>query len=80
MGELYDWYRDMMIRCFGFSGSGQAADAMALASMFIATADGLAIQQALDPEGFDAGPAFDLLRRTVEEVLDSMGAAKQEQE
>ena len=59
---LYDWYREMNAECLD-PEAHQAQDTRlrALATLFVATFDGLAIQWALDPEGFDPEQVADLL-------------------
>jgi AcrR family transcriptional regulator len=58
VAEAYSWYRQMNQRCFGVAATPENADDLAaLASLFSAVADGIAIQAALDP-GYDAAPVF----------------------
>ena len=59
IAEAYCRYRQMNQTCFGVTPTAEnAADLAALASLFSAAADGIAIQAALDPLGFDADPVF----------------------
>lgn len=64
--ELFEWHRKMMVECFGVDPTeANLANLRDLASFFMATADGLAIQTALDPENFDPGPGFRILEEAV---------------
>jgi hypothetical protein len=47
-----------------------------LASIFMATVDGLAIQAALDPEHFDLAPAFTMLESMIKSTLADIQAAE----
>jgi AcrR family transcriptional regulator len=59
VAELYRWYREMNMRCLTVGEEAAASEeARVLAAAFIAAVDGLAIQEALDPDGFDATPVF----------------------
>jgi AcrR family transcriptional regulator len=67
---LYRWYREMNQTCFGITPTpGDEDDLAALASLFLAAADGIAIQAALDPEGYDAGPVFAKLEQALRLLL-----------
>jgi AcrR family transcriptional regulator len=59
IAEAYRRYRQMNQTCFGVAATPEnAADLAALAALFSAAADGIAIQAVLDPLGFDADPVF----------------------
>jgi len=66
IGELFDWYRDItasrMSTCAG-SEALSRQELWTLASLFSAVEDGLALQRSMDPDGFNARPAFDLFGR-----------------
>ena len=56
--------------CFGVEPTPEnEGDLSALASLFLAAADGIAIQAALDPEGYDAGPVFAKLEQALRLLL-----------
>jgi AcrR family transcriptional regulator len=79
--ELYRWYREMNMRCLTLNEKAAASeDARVVASAFIAAVDGLAIQEALDPEGFDATPVFAQLEawisRSIAELEAKYGEAE----
>lgn len=59
VARLYDGYRETMLRCLGASGPGERADLRPHAMLMLAIADGLAIQQALDPDCVDITVATD---------------------
>jgi AcrR family transcriptional regulator len=77
IADLYVWYREMNIRCLGGDDSlptsggneGMSRDA-ALAALFVAAIDGLAIQAALAPEGFDLGACLAALEEAMRSLLD----------
>lgn len=70
IAEAYRWYLQMNQTCFGVAVTPKnAADLAALASLFTAAADGIAIQAALDPEGFDATPVFAKVERAFQILL-----------
>ena len=77
IADLYVWYREMNIRCLGGDDSlptsggheGMSHDA-ALAALFVAAIDGLAIQAALAPEGFDLGACLEALEEAMRSLLD----------
>ena len=70
IADLYDWYRDVNVRCLGpHLGYASRERLLTLASIFMATVDGLAIQAALDPEHFDLAPAFTMLESMVTSTL-----------
>jgi AcrR family transcriptional regulator len=67
---LYRWYRQMNQTCFGVQPTPEnEGDLYALASLFLAAADGIAIQAALDPEGYDAAPVFAKLEQALRLLL-----------
>ncbi len=80
IADLYVWYREMNIRCLGGDDSlpisggneGMSRDA-ALAALFVAAIDGLAIQAALAPEGFDLGACLAALEEAMRSLLDGHG-------
>lgn len=75
IAELYRWAREMNIRCFGVTVTqDNVKDLEALASLFVAAADGLAIQAALDPDGYDPAPAFEKLEQAARLVLETQNA------
>jgi AcrR family transcriptional regulator len=70
IAELYAWYREMNLRGFGVAPSPEnRADLEATASLFLAAADGIAIQAALDPGRYDPRPAFAKLERALRLLL-----------
>jgi len=70
IAELYRWYREMNLQGFGVASTpANRADLEATASLFLAAADGIAIQAALDPEEYDSGPAFAKLEHALELLL-----------
>jgi AcrR family transcriptional regulator len=65
VAELYTWYYKMNIEWFGLSDrvTPQNRDGfVALGALMTAVVDGLALQAALRPPGFDFDKAFDVLR------------------
>jgi hypothetical protein len=82
IADLYVWYREMNIRCLGVNDSSLPATApgamprsAALASLFVAAIDGLAIQAALAPNGFDLGACLEVLEEAMRSLLDGHAAA-----
>lgn len=70
MAELYRWAREMNVRCFGLPVTqDNVQDLEAVASLFMAATDGIAIQAALDPEGYDPVPAFNKLEQATRLLL-----------
>ncbi len=62
INDLYTWYREINVRCFGGEVTPQMQrEYRGLASLLMAAIDGIAIQIALDPEGFDPDPCFEIL-------------------
>lgn len=60
VARLYEWYRDLYVRCFSEGLDEARLHRLALhASLMVAMIDGLAIQKALDPD-VDLGELFDL--------------------
>jgi AcrR family transcriptional regulator len=67
---IYAWYRELTIETCGLRDVDLSPDQQAaLASMILATLDGLAYQVALDPQGVDISSVFELLYRYVSESL-----------
>lgn len=82
IADLYVWYREMNIRCLGgddssptSNGSGSMSRGAALAALFVAAIDGLAIQAALAPKGFDLGACLEVLEEATRSLLDGHGGA-----
>lgn len=70
VAAIYVWYRELTIETCGLQGVRLSPDKQAaLASMILATLDGLAYQVALDPRGVDITSVFELLFRFVSESL-----------
>jgi hypothetical protein len=70
LAEAYRSYRRMNEECLGVQPTPEnSADLDALASLFSAAADGIAIQTALDPDGYDPAPAFAMLERAFRLLL-----------
>jgi AcrR family transcriptional regulator len=60
VARLYEWYRDLYVRCFSEGLDEAQLHRLALhAGLMVAMIDGLAIQKALDPD-IDLGQLFDL--------------------
>jgi len=83
IADLYVWYREMNIRCLGADGSsstpgdgpaGMSRDA-ALAALFVAAIDGLAIQAALAPKDFHLGACLEALEEAMRVLLDGPARA-----
>lgn len=73
IAELYHWYREMNVTCFGVEASESNREALLdIASLFIAAADGIAVQAALDPEHFDAERVFARLEAALALQLDGL--------
>ena len=77
IADLYVWYREMNIRCLGGDDPSTPATAQcamprsaAVASLFVAAIDGLAIQAALAPSGFDLGACLEVLEEAMRSLLD----------
>jgi AcrR family transcriptional regulator len=70
MAEMYRWVRSMNLRCFGVPvNEYNVKELEAVASLFVAASDGIAIQAALDPQGYDPEPAFRELEQAVTFLL-----------
>lgn len=70
IAELYDWYRDLYVRCLDEGlGDDRRAHLRLLAGLMVAMIDGLAIQKAIDPEGVDLAPLFGLWKKLVTAAL-----------
>jgi AcrR family transcriptional regulator len=77
MAQAYGWYREMNALCIGVSPTPEIADDLqALAALFTAAADGIAIQAALDRDHFDAGRVFAMVERAFRLVLEDIGRAQ----
>jgi AcrR family transcriptional regulator len=71
MAELYRWVRDINLRCFGVPvNETNVKELEAVASLFVAASAGIAIQAALDPEGYDPEPAFRELEKALTFLLE----------
>lgn len=76
IADLYVWYREMNIRCLGGDpsstpgGSEGMSRGAALAALFVAAIDGLAIQAALAPKGFDLGACLEALEEATRSLID----------
>lgn len=75
--ELMQWYRSMdaWAICPEDSVSLDDCDLEPLAALSVAIVDGLSLQLQADPD-YDAGPAFDLWERFVEQYLEETQRAK----
>jgi len=70
INDLHKWYREINVRCFGAAVTPETRrEVYALASLAMAVADGVAMQRALDPEGFDADPCFEILESWLRQSL-----------
>lgn len=70
INELYTWYREINVRCFGGEVTPETRrEYQGLASLLMAAVDGIAIQIALDPEGFDPDLCFEILETWLRESL-----------
>lgn len=83
IADLYVWYREMNIRCLGGDdpspptiAPGAMSRSAALASLFVAAIDGLAIQAALAPNGFDLGACLEVLEEAMRSLLDGHAGAR----
>ena len=71
IAALYDWYREMNTRCFDLPGNGiDRRQTAAVAALVVAAVDGLAIQAALAPGGFDVTEPLAALEAAVGYLLD----------
>lgn len=72
VARLYDWYRDLYVRCFseGLDEGGLHRLAL-LAGLMVAMIDGLAIQKAIDPK-VDLDALFDLWIEVVGSSLERL--------
>jgi AcrR family transcriptional regulator len=75
LAALYRWYRELVLEKSGILAlvpSGIVLtdeEAEALAGVIMAALDGLSLQAALDPEGFDVDAAIDMLDRMVRSAV-----------
>jgi AcrR family transcriptional regulator len=81
VAALYDWYYRMNVEWLGLTDRVRAENRdgyVALMALMVAVVDGLAIQVALQPRGFDLDKAFDVLefflKHTLRDYLDSLDA------
>lgn len=75
--QMYDWYRELTASTCGLTGTSlDERHQEALATLILATLDGLAFQVALDPRSVNAGPAFELLYEFIQSALRSRGSAQ----
>lgn len=74
--ELYRWWREMDMRCLGVTPTqDNVKELEAISSLVVAAVDGIAIQSALDPEGYDPAPAFAKLEQAIGLLLGPYHAA-----
>ena len=70
VAALYEWYRDLYVRCFSDDDDDPRRDAFRRhASLMVAVIDGLAIQKVLDPDGCDLTSLFDLWEAMLHDSL-----------
>jgi AcrR family transcriptional regulator len=75
VAALYDWYRDLYVRCFADDAHPDFKEGLDRhASLMVAVIDGLAIQKALDPAGCDLGALFDLWESMLRSSLEDLAA------
>jgi len=79
LAALYEWYYKMNAVWLGLTDHVRAENRerfIAFASLMVATVDGLALQAALRPKGFDLERSFEmlgfLLKRTLDEFVASL--------
>lgn len=71
VASLYAWYRELILEKSGIlalvpdNTTLSDAEIAALAGVIMAALDGLSLQAALDPQGFDVDAAIDMLDRMV---------------
>jgi AcrR family transcriptional regulator len=69
LAGFYEWYIEINTECFGVTiDESNRQELRALGSLFIAAIDGLAIQRALNPDGFDADRPLRLLASLVKNL------------
>jgi AcrR family transcriptional regulator len=80
-GALYDWYYQMNLEWLGLTrgvAPENQEELVALASFLVAVVDGLAVQAALRPQGFDLAKAMRVLsfflERSLEEYVTTAAA------
>lgn len=78
VADLYDWYRELNVRCLGTQDGQTPERVEALASLIVAVVDGLAIQVALQPGKLDLDTRFDVLEQMVKSVLEPASAARED--
>lgn len=72
VARLYDWYRDLYVRCFDEGLDEARLHRLTLhAGLMVAMIDGLAIQKALDPT-VDLGELFDLWAEVIGASLERL--------
>ena len=68
--QMYAWYRDLTAFTCGLDGTSlDERHQAALATLILATLDGLSFQVALDPRSVDPAPAFELLYEFIQSAL-----------
>lgn len=82
-GTLYDWYYQMNLEWLGLTDRvtpGNQEELVALASFLVAVVDGLAVQAAVRPRGFDLAGAMRVLgfflERSLEEYVTAAAAGR----
>jgi AcrR family transcriptional regulator len=83
-GTLYDWYYQMNLEWLGLTDRvtpGNQEELVALVSFLVAVVDGLAVQAALRPQGFDLAGAMRVLgfflERSLEEYVTTAAARRE---
>ncbi|MGD1012083.1 MAG: TetR/AcrR family transcriptional regulator [Acidimicrobiales bacterium] len=70
LAQMYAWYRELTASTCGLTGSSLDEERQhALATLILATLDGLSFQIALDPAKVDPTPVFDLLYELIHGTL-----------
>lgn len=84
MAALYDWYYKMNVEWLGLADrltTQNREDYIALMALLVAVVDGLAIQNALQPRGFDLERAYAMLERFLKgslgHVLEALDSSPQ---
>ena len=78
MAETYDWYYKMNVEWLGLTDrvtAGNRVQYIALMALLVAAVDGLAIQNALQPQGFDLERAFGVLKSFLKGGLEELLAS-----
>jgi AcrR family transcriptional regulator len=72
LAQMYAWYRDLTAFTCGLDGTSLDEKRQnALATLILATLDGLSFQVALDPRSVDPAPVFELLYEFIQSALRS---------